>query len=1188
MARISAYKFVSPIAGGGVKSPTVAAASQNLVALNNVGFSLTGIAGTVKDLHRISLLTIKNDKLYEQALRRKKKREDDLRAEEELENRKLLTGKAGSYDLQQKKGLKKLKGDSKLKNTIESILGPFKGLVVSLLAFVGKILALAITREILVFASDPRNQEQLRTFMEKTVFVFGKLYDFSKWLIKDKFLDGFSALTGENNTFRERLKGLGDLLIGITTLGALLNPFGLIDGILRLLGMDFYRPGPDMVNSGSGNAPGSKPGTQPRGKPIRQKGVTPKNRIFKRVKYDTRAGSSFNLERTRKINMMNNLAPKGFMWDAAKGKYVPKPPGLTNVPGQTPTGNVFKYKNISKTTNRTLLKLIGKKNTLLVKGAFQQLGARIPWMGGVFTAIYSLMAGEPIKQTMFKTVGSLIGGTIGTFLPIPWLGSILGLYAGEYIGDLFYMGFSGATAKEIGDKVVADVKAAFDAAIAGGTVALNWAKRGFGRFYEGIPKWRIPEFPAWAKWADFLKIGGKEIPNPLFLNPTNALAFSGKLIQAFFTNKKMDPGDMKIFNIPKFGSKKDNNDEDKTINTRSNQKQNEDKKKREEMLNAITRKYNKKLMPGGEGIYGSPFYKEGDIVYEPNWLGYNKKYYTIKNGQRVLFGTSNMLTRDNFKSDEVWEAFKAGGGNAKLLEGGITPEQIIKRGFKAIETGSLNSWEKTKTNQNNESSGSGENVDQVSDTSNMVGGLNIDNNDVLEGRNEEFTYQDGYEDGFRDGVTSTQDGVAATNNQPVKIEGIPYSASDMMSGVPRGGDTTIDPRDISPDHSILEAGYQNPFSPGFSTHSSGSSVYKKPNSSSNGSMTSSIDPTILEGIMDIEAGRPRSEETPKKKAWWDPFGVFTGKSIGGLIPSRLKGSNKSFFLGKVFRGIGRAVSGVFNGVKKAVTSITQSPIFGIASTILSFTPLAPIVAGVNAVSGILSGNPLQAITGAFNLGSTFFPQTFSNITNGINNTFGKVLGGGINGFLTGGIQGGLGGLMGGIQGMLPQGVQNFFGKIGGFIEKFPSVGGLINMIPGVANIPGLAGMFGLDSFGAATFSPMNMFQDLANNFGLGGLFRGITGMMQGEGGFMDGLMEMAAELGVNPQVLGVMNNLGTSRMSAASMTDASREYAMQTSLEFIPLPVIIEKLTPIPRPIPINNPVPVPQPQKQQKQEQKK
>ena len=118
---------------------------------------------------------------------------------------------------------------------------------------------------------------------------------------------------------------------------------------------------------------------------------------------------------------------------------------------------------------------------------------------------------------------------------------------------------------------------------------------------------------------------------------------------------------------------------------------------------------------------------------------------------------------------------------------------------------------------------------------------------------------------------------------------------------------------------------------------------------------------------------------------------------------------------------------------------------------------------------------------------------------------------------------------------------------------------------------------------------MNMFSNIADQFGLGGLFRGITGMMQGEGGFMDGLVEMASELGVNPSVLGVVQGLGTSRFSSSGgFSDASKEYAMQTSLEFIPIPVIIEKLTPIPRPIPINSPVPVPQPAQKQQQPQKK
>ena len=112
-----------------------------------------------------------------------------------------------------------------------------------------------------------------------------------------------------------------------------------------------------------------------------------------------------------------------------------------------------------------------------------------------------------------------------------------------------------------------------------------------------------------------------------------------------------------------------------------------------------------------------------------------------------------------------------------------------------------------------------------------------------------------------------------------------------------------------------------------------------------------------------------------------------------------------------------------------------------------------------------------------------------------------------------------------------------------------------------------------------------MFQDMANNFGLGGLFRSITGMMQGEGGFMDGMIDMAAELGVNPSVLGVSRPLGSTL--GRNMADSSREYAMQTSLEFIPIPVIIEKLTPIPKPVPINTPVPVKQPAPPQQQQKK-
>ncbi len=1152
MARISAYKFVSPIAGGSNKSPTVAAASRNLVALNNIGFSLTGIANTVNDLHKISLLTVKNDKLREIAERRRAQREKDRLAEEELENRKILRGSASVYKKQGEKGLNKLKRAPWVDKLLDGIFGPFKGLVTALLAFVGKIFAFAVTRELMVFVANPENKKQMITFLERTAFVIRKLYDFTKWLVKDKFLDGFASLTGEGNTFGERLKGLGDLLIGITTLGALLNPFGLIDGILRLLGMDFYRPDPGAVDGYHTSNVKNK-----NIKTIKNKNI--KNRsISNKVNYNTKAGSTFKLEATRKLNMMNKLAPEGFRWDAKANKYVSKGPALINA--NQPKGNITS-KGITRIPQRGLIKLLGKNGAATVKNIFKGFGQRIPWMGGLFTAIYSMMNGDPIGMTLFKSLGSLAGGALGTFLPIPFLGSILGMYAGEYVGELLYMGFNGSSPGQIAEKVKADFVAAYKTALRGGQMALNWIGGTFKRFYAGIPKWKIPEFPGWAKWADFLNIGGREIPDLLWLasGAVGNLAPLKMLLKAAFSSDPIPKGSMKKYTLPNF-----NRDGEGSPGTAGRRQEMVDK--RVAAANALTMLYSDKKK-----------YKANQIVYKPGFMGYNKKYYIFDGFGIGAVSMANPLTAKNFRTDAEYEAFQAAGGTQRLLQGGITPEQMVTKGKKLLAKANVVA---TPT---------------VNDTTKKEGtykdGVQVINGEVVEVKNGEIvkepipgpegdgTYEQGYNDGYRAGVNETAAGIQATND--MQTDNAINATKSVLS--------SMDPRDIPPDHSILEKGFLSPTFKNKNKPSTFNLSYANmpfvPNSEYKGVETDNkrYGNTMPEGAFGIGSKSTDS----KKKAWWDPLGVFTGKSIGGLVPARLKGAStgKSFFFGKIFRGISKAVGGVFNGIKKAVTGIVQSPIFNIASTILSFTPLAPIVAGVQAVAGLVSGNPMQMLSSAFSLGSTFFPQTFSNITSGINNTFGKVLGGGINGFLSGGIQGAMGGLMGGIQGMLPAGVQNFFGRVGGFIEKFPSVGGLISMIPGVANIPGLAGLFGLQDFGGVQFNPMNMFQDMANNFGLGGLFRSITGMMQGEGGFMDGMIDMAAELGVNPSVLGVSRPLGSTL--GRNMADSSREYAMQTSLEFIPIPVIIEKLTPIPKPVPINTPVPVKQPAPPQQQQKK-
>ena len=81
----------------------------------------------------------------------------------------------------------------------------------------------------------------------------------------------------------------------------------------------------------------------------------------------------------------------------------------------------------------------------------------------------------------------------------------------------------------------------------------------------------------------------------------------------------------------------------------------------------------------------------------------------------------------------------------------------------------------------------------------------------------------------------------------------------------------------------------------------------------------------------------------------------------------------------------------------------------------------------------------------------------------------------------------------------------------------------------------------------------------------------------GPGALMGGLREMAAELGVDPRVLGVIPS--SQKHFSNKEGGLSREYAMQSSLEFVPVPMLLERLMEIQTPVPIPRPVPVPMPQ---------
>ena len=225
---------------------------------------------------------------------------------------------------------------------------------------------------------------------------------------------------------------------------------------------------------------------------------------------------------------------------------------------------------------------------------------------------------------------------------------------------------------------------------------------------------------------------------------------------------------------------------------------------------------------------------------------------------------------------------------------------------------------------------------------------------------------------------------------------------------------------------------------------------------------------------------------------------------------------QEMFLGGVVKSVGNAIKGVTGGIGKAVSGVMQSPIGQVLGTAASFIPgAAPIMAGINTLA---TGNPMAML--------------------------GMIPG-------MGGIMGKVGEFMSGPIGQIASNVLtgNFGGALStGLGMLSPSLGGFANSV--------LKG--GLN--------PMNMIQGAATHFGLGGLYNAVTGAMGGD--MMSAMADIAGQIGVDPKVIGGVKDVASQALSEGGI---SAEYAMNQALDFIPIPVILEKLVPIPTAVPINN-----------------
>ena len=76
-------------------------------------------------------------------------------------------------------------------------------------------------------------------------------------------------------------------------------------------------------------------------------------------------------------------------------------------------------------------------------GLMRPIINRIPIFGGLIDFAISMMLGEPVGRAAAKAVGATLGGLLGTFIPIPFVGNVIGGVLGDMVGGFLYDALTG-------------------------------------------------------------------------------------------------------------------------------------------------------------------------------------------------------------------------------------------------------------------------------------------------------------------------------------------------------------------------------------------------------------------------------------------------------------------------------------------------------------------------------------------------------------------------------------------------------------------------------------------------------------------------------------------------------------------------------------------------------------------------
>ena len=386
------------------------------------------------------------DKILKGTLAADKKKITDDKKEEEKQKRNKREDKSEekkkSPEEKKEKGLKlpKIGFLDRIKNFLTTILLGYvvKRLVGndSVVGGIGKILegaaaAVEFTTNLLIGVLDG-----LGSF---ALFVQNKHKQIEEYS-KDKF--------GEDGV--KKFKKLSDSL------------FNLINAFLIV---SMVKPGKDKPGKKPDKKPGKKPSSKPKTKPRPSKDV--RNRLSSkeaRKRYAQRYGN-----------------------EAAKQRFK----GNVRSPVK---GNVLS-RGLNKAPQRMAVKFFGKGATKVVKNMF----GRIPIMGSIIVAVSTLLEdndedGTPdfnFSKALFTGIGAALGGVLGSFIPIPILGTLIGEGVGLFVGDLLYELLKGGGPEAVGKKLQDALKTAMMV----GTAVKDFFVSGFKNFTNQLFEKNPVEIP---------------------------------------------------------------------------------------------------------------------------------------------------------------------------------------------------------------------------------------------------------------------------------------------------------------------------------------------------------------------------------------------------------------------------------------------------------------------------------------------------------------------------------------------------------------------------------------------------------------------------------------------------------------------------------------------------------------------